>query len=150
MSQHMATTLETLRQSQHLLVLKTQNQGLYELTSDILAWTDKQKFVTGLLTVYCRHTSASIIIQENADSAVIEDLQAFFTKLVPEDGKSYLHSAEGPDDMPAHIKGALTSTSISIPVTNGRPALGTWQGIYLFEHRHDPHTRQIVLHLSGS
>ena len=150
MSQHMVTTLEILRQSQHLLVLKTQNQGLYELTSDILAWTDKQKFVTGLLTVYCRHTSASIIIQENADSAVIEDLQAFFAKLVPEDGKSYLHSAEGPDDMPAHIKGALTSTSISIPVTNGRPALGTWQGIYLFEHRHDPHTRQIVLHLSGS
>ena len=150
MSQHMATTLETLRQSQHLLVLKTQNQGLYELTSDILAWTDKQKFVTGLLTVYCRHTSASIIIQENADSAVIEDLQAFFSKLVPEDGKSYLHSAEGPDDMPAHIKGALTATSIGIPVTNGRPALGTWQGIYLFEHRHDPHTRQIVLHLSGS
>ena len=150
MSQHMATTLETLRQSQHVLVLKTHNQGLYELTPDILAWTDKQKFVTGLLTVYCRHTSASIIIQENADSAVVEDLQAFFAKLVPEDGKSYLHSAEGPDDMPAHIKGALTSTSISIPVTNGRPALGTWQGIYLFEHRHDPHTRQIVLHLSGS
>ena len=120
------------------------------MTPDILAWTDKQKVGTGLLTVYCRHTSASIIIQENADSAVIEDLQAFFAKLVPEDGKSYLHSAEGPDDMPAHIKGALTSTSISIPVTNGRPALGTWQGIYLFEHRHDPHTRQIVLHLSGS
>ena len=150
MSQLMVTTLETLRQSQHVLVLKTRNQGLYELTPDILAWTDKQKVGTGLLTVYCRHTSASIIIQENADSAVIEDLQAFFTKLVPEDGKSYLHSAEGPDDMPAHIKGALTSTSISIPVTNGRPALGTWQGIYLFEHRHDPHTRQIVLHLSGS
>jgi secondary thiamine-phosphate synthase enzyme len=104
---------------------------------------------TGILTIFIQHTSASLTIQENADPDVIADLNDHFTRLAPEDNKLYRHTAEGPDDMPAHIRAALTDTQLTIPVLDGRPALGTWQGIYVFEHRRAPHRRKVVLHLLG-
>lgn len=146
----MTKMLEISKQSQKTLPLNTGGQGLYEITGEVAGWTMTQKVTMGILTVYCRHTSASLIIQENADPAVMEDLQNFFRRLVPEDGTSYTHSSEGPDDMPAHIKGALTSTFLNIPVSNGCLALGRWQGIFFFEHRLNPRPRQIILHLMGS
>ena len=112
-------------------------------------WVEGLGVTTGLLTLYCRHTSASLVIQENADPDVRRDLETFFKRLVKEDESLYRHTAEGADDMPAHIRSALTPVSLAIPVGNGRLTLGTWQGIYLFEHRRRPHTRQLVLHLSG-
>jgi len=132
--------------------LSTTGSGLYEFTSDVEAFVRGEQVATGLLTLFCQHTSCSLVIQENADPDVQRDLDAFFKRLVPDTddpSMSYLrHRAEGPDDMPAHIKAALTQTSLSIPVSNGRIALGTWQGIYLFEHRTHPHTRRVVAHLS--
>ena len=129
----------------------TDGSGLYEFTSDVDAFVRGAQIEMGLLTLFCQHTSCSLVIQENADPDVQHDLNAFFKRLVPDSddpSMSYLrHRAEGPDDMPAHIKAALTQTSLSIPISNGRLSLGTWQGIYLFEHRDHPHTRQIVLHL---
>ena len=142
--------LEMPRQAQQVLLFNTQGQGLYEITRDVISWTESWPITTGLLTIYCRHTSASLIIQENADPAVLEDLQDFFKQLVPESGLSYKHAAEGPDDMPAHIKGALTATCLSIPVSSGSLTLGVWQGIFLFEHRLQPHTREVILHLTGT
>ena len=142
--------VEMPRQAQQVLPFNTQGQGLYEITRDVISWTESCPITTGLLTIYCRHTSASLIIQENADPAVLEDLQHFFKQLVPEGGLSYKHAAEGPDDMPAHIKGALTATCLSIPVASGSPTLGVWQGIFLFEHRLQPHTREVILHLTGN
>ena len=109
----------------------------------------QQKISTGLLTVFVPHTSASIVIQENADPDVLNDLMNFFQRLIPDGDSNYLHSSEGPDDMPAHIRSTLTQTQISIPVNSGNPSLGTWQDIYLFEHRIQPHTRKILLHLIG-
>ena len=141
--------VEMSRQAQQVLPFNTQGQGLYEITRDVISWTESCPITTGLLTIYCRHTSASLIIQENADPAVLEDLQHFFKQLVPEGGLSYKHASEGPDDMPAHIKGALTATCLSIPVSGGAPTLGVWQEIFLFEQRLPPHTRQTVLHLAG-
>ncbi len=135
--------------AQTQLELTTQGQGLYEFTRDAVGFCADSGIKSGLLTVYCRHTSASLTIQENADPDVIHDLNTFFKRLVSEDPSLYRHTAEGPDDMPAHIRSALTDVSLSIPVTEGRPALGTWQGIYLFEHRARPHRRNVVLHLSG-
>ncbi|MGJ3261244.1 MAG: secondary thiamine-phosphate synthase enzyme YjbQ [Rhodospirillales bacterium] len=135
--------------AQTQLELTTQGQGLYEFTRDAVGFCADSGIKSGLLTVYCRHTSASLTIQENADPDVIHDLNTFFKRLVSEDPSLYRHTAEGPDDMPAHIRSALTDVSLSIPVTEGRPALGTWQGIYLFEHRTRPHRRNVVLHLSG-
>ncbi len=126
----------------------TRGKGLYEVTSSISRWVSEQGMQTGLLTVFCRHTSASLLIQENADPTVQRDLRAYFDRLAPEDGP-YDHADEGPDDMPAHLKTALTSVHLSIPVVAGRAVLGTWQGIYLFEHRVRAHRRQIVLHLIG-
>ena len=146
----MSNMLEMSLQAQQVLPCNTQGQGLYEITRDVISWTESWPITTGLLTIYCRHTSASLIIQENADSAVLEDLQHFFKQLVPEDGLSYKHAAEGPDDMPAHIKGALTATCLSIPVASGSLTLGVWQGIFLFEHRLQPHTREVILHLTGN
>ncbi len=146
----MSNMLEMSRQAQQLLPCNTQGQGLYEITRDVISWTESWPITTGLLTIYCRHTSASLIIQENADPAVLEDLQHFFKQLVPEGGLSYKHAAEGPDDMPAHIKGALTATCLSIPVASGSLTLGVWQGIFLFEHRLQPHTREVILHLTGT
>ena len=135
--------------AQTQLEVATRGQGLYEVTSDAVAFCSESGIANGVLTVYCRHTSASLTIQENADPDVIHDLNVFFKRLVSEDPSLYRHTAEGPDDMPAHIRSALTDVSLSIPVTGGRPVLGTWQGIYLFEHRARPHRRNIVLHLSG-
>ncbi len=138
-----------MKQAHHMLTLRAQSQGLLEITDQIAAWFAEQSIGEGLLTVFIRHTSASILIQENADPNVQRDLETFMAKLVPEDPHAYRHDSEGPDDMPAHIKGALTSTQLSIPVTGYRMMLGTWQGIYLFEHRRTPRDREIVLHLIG-
>ncbi len=138
-----------MRQAQFEMTVPTQGAGLYEITRDVDGWVTGQGVDTGLLTVFCRHTSASLTIQENADKDVQRDLQTFFERLVKEDPALYRHRSEGPDDMPAHIKSALTQVQITIPVCRGRPALGTWQGIYLFEHRRAPHTRRVLLHLQG-
>ena len=138
-----------MRQENHQLSISTKNKGLYNITRKIKLWVTQQKFSTGLLTIFIPHTSASIIIQENADPDVLHDLTNFFQQLVPESGENYLHCSEGPDDMPAHIRSALTQTQISIPVNSGSPSLGTWQDIYLFEHRSQSHTRLIHLHLIG-
>lgn len=139
----------SVRQANHQLSTSTSGKGLYNITLEIKLWVTQQKFSTGLLTIFVPHTSASLIIQENADSDVLHDLTMFFQQLVPEDGANYLHRSEGPDDMPAHIRSALTQTQISIPVNSGNPSLGTWQDIYLFEHRRQPHMRIIHLHLIG-
>lgn len=132
---------------QHVFTISTQGQGLYEFTRDVAGWVQG----TGLLTLFVRHTSASLLIQENADPEVQTDLRAFFAKLVPpttDPAMAYLtHTYEGPDDMPAHIKAAMMPVSLSIPVADGRMVLGTWQGIYLFEHRDAPHRRQVVAYL---
>ncbi|MDH3231662.1 MAG: secondary thiamine-phosphate synthase enzyme YjbQ [Alphaproteobacteria bacterium] len=138
-----------MKQAQHRLGVQTTGQGLYEVTAGLADWLAQQDIADGLLTVFCRHTSASLTIQENADPDVQRDLEAFFRKLVPEDARAYRHTTEGPDDMPAHIKSALTATQLSIPVSGGRMALGTWQGVYLFEHRSRPHDRTLALHLIG-
>ena len=138
-----------VRQASHKLSTSTSGKGLYNITPEVKLWVTQQKFSTGLLTVFVPHTSASIVIQENADSDVLHDLTMFFQQLVPEDDPNYLHRSEGLDDMPAHIRSALTQTQISIPVNSGSPSLGTWQDIYLFEHRRQPHTRKIHLHLIG-
>ena len=138
-----------MRQESHKLSTSTSGKGLYNITLEVKLWVTQQKFSTGLLTIFVPHTSASLIIQENADPDVLHDLTRFFQQLVPEDDSNYLHRSEGPDDMPAHIRSALTQTQISIPVNLGRPSLGTWQDIYLFEHRRQPHTRNIHLHLIG-
>ena len=138
-----------MRQAAHTLTIQSKGRGLYEFTDKVLRWLVTEKFSTGLLTVYCRHTSASLLIQENADPDVQTDLQNYFEEIAPESDR-YIHSAEGPDDMPAHLRAALTQTSLSIPIVQGRPVLGTWQGIYLFEHRTRPHTREVVLHVIGA
>lgn len=138
-----------MKQTQGTLGFDTEGQGLTEITGDIARWVAEQGMDTGLLSIYCRHTSASLVIQENADPDVMRDLEAFFKRLVAEDPKLYRHTAEGADDMPAHIRSALTQTTLTIPVAGGRMALGTWQGIYLFEHRRRPHKRELVVHLMG-
>ena len=138
-----------MKQAHHTLTFRAQSQGLLEITREIAAWVAEQTIGEGLLTVFIRHTSASILIQENADPNVQRDLETFMAKLVPEDRHAYHHDSEGLDDMPAHIKGALTSIQLGIPITAHRMMLGTWQGIYLFEHRRTPRDREIVLHLIG-
>ncbi|MGI9492536.1 MAG: secondary thiamine-phosphate synthase enzyme YjbQ [Geminicoccaceae bacterium] len=138
-----------MRQARDELIVETKGQGLYEITADVRRFVGGQDVETGLLTMFLHHTSASLVIQENADPTVRSDLQSFFKKLVPEDHRLYQHSYEGPDDMPAHIKTALTAVQLSIPVTNGKADLGTWQGVYVFEHRIQPHQRRVTLHLLG-
>jgi secondary thiamine-phosphate synthase enzyme len=137
-----------LKQAVHTLEITTQGKGLYEFTSTLTAWIGHQQMQTGLLTIFCRHTSASLLIQENADPTVRVDLKAYFDRMAPDSGP-YQHDSEGSDDMPAHLKTALTQVQLSIPVLHGQPALGTWQGVYLFEHRVRPHRREIVLHIIG-
>jgi secondary thiamine-phosphate synthase enzyme len=137
-----------VRQAQYVLTVATQGKGLVEITRDVNKWVAVQGIGAGLLTVYCRHTSASLIIQENADPDVRTDLTDYFEDAVPET-RDYVHRTEGPDDMPAHIRTALTGVQLSVPVAQGRPMLGRWQGIYVFEHRSHPHRREIVLHLVG-
>jgi len=134
---------------QHQLTVASSGSGLYEFTAEVTRWLDQQAIANGLLTIFLPHTSASLLIQENADPDVRHDLETFFKRLVPEDQRLYRHTTEGPDDMPAHIKAALTQVQLGIPVESGRLALGTWQGIYLFEHRHAPHHRQVSLTLIG-
>ena len=127
----------------------TRGKGLYEFTSEVERWLAGCNVSTGLVTVFIRHTSASLTIQENADPDVVYDLKNFFERVVPEDNRLYRHTIEGPDDMPAHIRAALTATQLSIPVSAGRMALGTWQGLYVFEHRSSPHRRGVALHFIG-
>ena len=134
-------------QHTHSLEIRTRGKGLYPFTREVAKWVESCKAETGLLTLYCQHTSASLLIQENADPDVVVDLADYFERIAPEDDPHYRHTAEGADDMPAHIRTALTQTSLTIPVISGRMALGTWQGIYLFEHRRAPHRRTVVLHL---
>jgi secondary thiamine-phosphate synthase enzyme len=138
-----------MRQSTHRLVIQTRRQGLTDITAPIVEWVTAESMVTGLLTIFCQHTSASLLVQENAAPEVRRDLEAFFKSLAPEDPDRYEHDDEGPDDMPAHLRTALTQVQLSIPLLERRLVLGTWQGIYLFEHRHRPHERQVVLHLVG-
>jgi len=138
-----------MKQFTHRMHVATRGKGPYPITTEIEDWTKKQGLSTGLLTVFIQHTSASLTIQENADADVVRDLDEFFERLAPENAKWYRHTVEGLDDMPAHIRAALTPTQISIPLMNGALALGTWQGIYLFEHRVNPHRRSVVLHLAG-
>ena len=138
---------------QAILNVRTAGPGLYEFTDDVVRFVRQHGVEQGLLTLFVQHTSCSLCIQENADPDVRRDLEAFFRRLVPPSDEPSMrwitHTTEGPDDMPAHIKSALTSVSFSIPVTGGRPALGTWQGIYLFEHRDGAHSRRVVAHLAG-
>ncbi|GAB6052393.1 secondary thiamine-phosphate synthase enzyme YjbQ [Magnetospira thiophila] len=138
-----------MRQIQTYLDVSTGGRGLHEITVQVQRWIHDSGFQNGLLTVYIRHTSASLTIQENADPAVQRDLDQFFCRLVPENQPWFTHQNEGPDDMPAHIKCALTNTSVSVPVAGRRALFGTWQGLYVFEHRARPHQRQVVLHLLG-
>ncbi len=136
-----------MRQVTHILQVRTPGRGLLEITNEIRDWLNRQATVTGLLTAFCRHTSASLLIQENAAPEVRSDLEAFFAAMAPEESGRYAHEDEGPDDMPAHLRTALTGVQLTIPVLDGQLALGTWQGIYLFEHRQRAHEREVALHL---
>ena len=138
-----------MRQKFFNLVVNTSGQRLYEITDQTIEWIDKNKFSNGMLNLSIQHTSASLIVQENADPDVQKDLINYFDRLVPMDDKLYIHSSEGKDDMPAHIKSALTNNQISLSIKESRLILGTWQGIYLFEHRLDSHKRTIVHHYIG-
>ncbi|MFN3945992.1 MAG: secondary thiamine-phosphate synthase enzyme YjbQ [Allosphingosinicella sp.] len=137
-----------MRQASGTIELRTHGWGLHDFTGQARSWTDEQGMTEGLLTLFCRHTSASLLIQENAAPAARRDLERWFDRIAPE-GDSYEHDEEGPDDMPAHIRAAITQVQLSIPLIGGRLALGTWQGIFLFEHRRAPHRRTIALHLLG-
>lgn len=137
-----------MRQANGAVTISTSGKGLTEFTSAVAAWVAEQGISAGVLTLFCRHTSCSLLIQENADPDVRADLEAWFEHIAPE-GAGYVHDTEGPDDMPAHIRTALTATNLSIPVGGGRMLLGAWQGIYLFEHRAHPHRREIRLNLIG-
>jgi len=136
-----------VKQFTHQIHISTRGKGLYDFTRQITSWLEEHQLHTGLLTVFCQHTSASLVIQENADPDVVADLADFFSRLVPEDTHLYRHTEEGPDDMTSHIRSALTQPQVSIPIRNGKLALGTWQGVYLFEHRVQAHRRSVVLHL---
>lgn len=137
-----------MRQQLHTLEIRTAGKSLVPISRPVLDWVAHQGITTGLLTLWCRHTSASLTVQENADPAVRHDILAYFERLAPENA-SYTHDDEGPDDMPAHLRAMLTGTQLTIPVASSRPVLGTWQGLYLFEHRSAPHRREIVMHLLG-
>src|SRR5688572_14928147 len=138
-----------LRQALATLDVQAPAQGLYEITGEVARWVAGCGIGDGLLTLFCRHSSASLLIQENAAAAARHDLEAYFVRIAPEDPAAYTHNDEGPDDMPAHLRAALTQTQLAIPVQAGRMMLGTWQGIFLFEHRREPPPRQVVLHLAG-
>jgi secondary thiamine-phosphate synthase enzyme len=138
-----------MTQSQGELRVSTRGKGLYEITRDVRKWVGAQNIRNGLLTIFIQHTSASLLVQENADPDVRRDLREFFERLVPENTPWFRHTAEGSDDMPSHIRAALTSAQLSIPVVDGQVALGTWQGIYVFEHRSDPQLRHVLKHIIG-
>jgi len=138
-----------MRQFAEIIAIRTPGRGVIDVTQSVGAWAEAHGLRTGLLTLLCRHTSASLIIQENAAPEVRADLEAFLDRIAPEDPARYAHDDEGPDDMPAHIRAVLTGVNLSIPLIEGRLALGTWQGVYLFEHRRAPHRREIAAHLAG-
>ena len=138
-----------MRQFTQQINIKTSARRLYDITPQVLAWANVLGLQTGLLTLYIQHTSASLLINENYDADVLVDMQAFFNRLVPDGDALFIHTAEGPDDMPAHVRTALTQTSLSIPIIEGKVALGQWQGIFLFEHRHDAMTRRVLCHAIG-
>ena len=138
-----------MRQAAQMLAFQTPGPGLLEITRDVAGWASGQGMATGLLTLFCRHTSASLVIQENADPDVRRDLEDWVASIAPESA-SYRHQDEGPDDMPAHLRSVLTGVQLSLPHIGGPPALATWQGIYLFEHRRRPHRREVALHLLGA
>jgi secondary thiamine-phosphate synthase enzyme len=138
-----------MRQTTHHIGIETRGKGLYAFTGEVHAWVAQSGIATGLLTLFLQHTSASLLIQENYDPDVQSDLERFFTRLVPEGDALFEHVLEGPDDMPAHVRAALTQTHLAVPVIDGALALGTWQGIYLFEHRRAPQRRRVLLHLLG-
>jgi len=138
-----------MKQTEFQFSVSTKGRGIYAISNKVESWVQNQNICSGLLTLFIPHTSASLLIQENADPDVLKDLDRFFNRLVPDGDHLYDHQAEGPDDMPAHIRSALTQTQLSIPIRNNEMALGIWQGIYLFEHRVHPHTRNILLHLFG-
>ncbi len=138
-----------MKQFTHVVEIRTRGKALYPFTGEVAKWVSATGAKTGLLTLFCQHTSASLVIQENADPDVVLDLADYFEKIAPERDPHFRHTTEGPDDMPAHIRTALTGIHLSIPVIGGRMALGTWQGIYLFEHRSAAHRRSVVLYLMG-
>ena len=138
-----------IQQTVHELTLATQGRGFQEFTDQIQALVAEAGFEMGLATLHLQHTSASLLIQENADPDVRRDFEAFFSRLVPDGDRLFVHTCEGEDDMPAHVRTALTTVNLSIPIAHGRLGLGTWQGIYLWEHRHHPHRRRVLVHLIG-
>ena len=138
-----------MHQLTHQISVKTDGRRLYDITPEVKQWAEKSEVETGLLTLYIQHTSASLLINENYDPDVLVDMEAFFARLVPDGDPLFIHTVEGPDDMPAHIRTALTQTSLSIPLLDGRLALGQWQGVFLYEHRLAPYTRRVILHLIG-
>jgi secondary thiamine-phosphate synthase enzyme len=138
-----------MRQQHDTLSIEAQGRRLYDITPQVLQWVQQSGIQSGLLTLYIQHTSASLLINENYDRDVLVDLEAFFNRLVPDGDDLFIHTVEGPDDMPAHVRTALTQTSLSIPVLQGRVALGQWQGIFLFEHRHLPARRRVLMHVMG-
>jgi len=138
-----------LHQAFHEFEISTRGRGLYEFTDEVVNWISRRRFGDGLVALHVRHTSASLLIQENADPDVRRDLEKFFSRLVPDGDRLFIHTAEGDDDMPAHVRTALTTVNLSIPVIGGKLALGTWQGIYLWEHRRSPHRRLVIAHFIG-
>lgn len=138
-----------MRQHHETLSINAQGRRLYDITPQVLQWVQQAGIQSGLLTLYIQHTSASLLINENYDRDVLVDLEAFFNRLVPDGDDLFIHTVEGPDDMPAHVRTALTQTSLSIPVLQGRVALGQWQGIFLFEHRHSAARRRVLMHVMG-
>jgi secondary thiamine-phosphate synthase enzyme len=139
----------SMKQFTQQISVKAQGRKLYDITPQVLSWANSLGVSTGLLTLYIQHTSASLLINENYDSDVLVDMEAFFNRLVPDGDSLFIHTVEGPDDMPAHVRTALTQTSLSIPIIENKVALGQWQGIFLFEHRHLSATRRIILHVIG-
>lgn len=138
-----------MRQYSHQIEVKTHGRKLYDITPQVIAWVRDTGLRTGLITLYIQHTSASLLINENYDSDVLVDMEAFFNRLVPDGDSLFIHTVEGPDDMPAHIRTALTQTHLSIPLIDGSAALGQWQGVFLYEHRHVSSTRRVIFHLIG-
>lgn len=133
----------------HQIIISTHGRKLYDITPEVLAWAIRSGLSTGLITLYIQHTSASLLINENYDHDVLVDLESFFNRLVPDGDPIFIHTIEGSDDMPAHVRASLTQTHLSIPLLNGSVALGQWQGIFLYEHRHMPSQRKVILHLIG-
>ena len=138
-----------MQQHTQTIQVKSHGRQLYDITPQVLSWANSSGLTTGLITLYIQHTSASLLINENYDSDVLVDMEAFFKRLVPDGDPLFIHTIEGPDDMPAHVRTALTQTSLSIPLIDGKAALGQWQGIFLYEHRHVASTRRVILHLIG-